>query len=576
MVLFFLGVSILDLIGLGLIGPYIALVLDTGTMDGMLGRFVEFFGLPKDPKHVLINFGIILIFIFLIKGFFGIGIHWVIIHFGQRQQMRIRSSLMQYFQSMPYSLYLRRNSSEYIYSIQVLTGQFSSAVITLLRIVSEGIVGIVIISMLAWTNIAALTLLLSFLIIMVLGYDSIFKKRSIFLGKKANESSTALVKGINEGIEGIKEIRVLGHEKFFLNKVKEGARQLAVYFVKHQLIQVGPRYLLEFLMVSFVVLLISGMMFFDQNLKTLLPTIGVFGVAALRLMPLANVFSGGLVQLRFSRDAVLKLYSDQEQLSHPSWESMTRDDASSSARPDEKIFDTFRSLELQNLNFRYTNTLGNTLQNISLEILAGESVGLIGSSGSGKTTLVDVFLGLLEPHEGSICYNGKPLQQNLSGWRSQVAYLPQEVFLIDSTLRENIILGTEEEDFDESLFKEALRQARIKEVVEQLPKGHDTFLGEHGIRLSGGQRQRVALARAFYHKRSVLVMDEATSALDHETEQEIVEEIKHLKGKITLIVIAHRMTTVGHCDRIYRLDKGNLIESGTPENMLKLKKIINA
>jgi ABC-type multidrug transport system fused ATPase/permease subunit len=176
---------------------------------------------------------------------------------------------------------------------------------------------------------------------------------------------------------------------------------------------------------------------------------------------------------------------------------------------------------------------------------------------------------LLVPQSGDVEFNGQLLQNNLEEWRSQVAYLPQQVFLIDNSLRGNVALGEEESEIDEIRLREALRQARLSELVEQLPQGVDTILGERGVRLSGGQRQRIALARAFYHGRSVLVMDEATSALDNETEKEIIAEIQRLKGKKTMIVIAHRLTTVQHCDRIYRLEQGKIVEEGTPEQVLK-------
>ncbi len=176
---------------------------------------------------------------------------------------------------------------------------------------------------------------------------------------------------------------------------------------------------------------------------------------------------------------------------------------------------------------------------------------------------MDVLLGLLEPQLGKIQYNYQPRQERVAEWRANVAYLPQQVFLIDTTLRCNVALGVLEEEIDEQRFSDALQKARLSELVQELPDGVETIIGERGIRLSGGQRQRVALARAFYHGRSVLVMDEATSALDYETEHEVVEEIKQLKGQKTIIVIAHRLTTVQPCDRIYRLDKGKIVEQGS-------------
>ena len=214
------------------------------------------------------------------------------------------------------------------------------------------------------------------------------------------------------------------------------------------------------------------------------------------------------------------------------------------------------------------------MKDISLEIRAGESIALIGPSGSGKTTLVDLLLGLLEPQQGEVRYNGKSIDTSLDEWRSNVAYLPQQVFLIDNTIRCNVALGCNETEIDDLKVCESLKKAKLSEFVDQLPQGIYTKIGERGVRISGGQRQRIALARAFYHERNVLVLDEATSALDYEIEQEIVDEIKHLKGEKTMIVIAHRLSTVRHCDRIYKLNQGKIIECGTPNEIINFDDII--
>ena len=213
--------------------------------------------------------------------------------------------------------------------------------------------------------------------------------------------------------------------------------------------------------------------------------------------------------------------------------------------------------------FFYPDSKNNALENISLEIHAGESIGFIGPSGSGKTTLLDALLGLFEPQKGVIEYNSRNIKNNLKEWQSQIAYIPQEIFLIHGSLRHNVALGINEEDIDDNRLNESLRQARLSDMVENLPEGVNTILGERGIRFSGGQRQRVALARAFYHGRNILVMDEATSALDSETEKEIVSEIERLKGNKTMIVIAHRLTTLKHCDRIYKLQDGKIVNMGS-------------
>jgi ATP-binding cassette, subfamily B, bacterial PglK len=564
-----LAASILDLASLGLIGPYVAVVIDPRALDGQLGAVIEHIGLPREKNSLLMALGFSLLAIFATKAIAAIGIQWVIIRFSQRQQVRLRLFLMQAYQTLPYGEYLRRNSSQFIYSIQSLTGQFSIVVQFLLRSMSDGVIGLVILSFLIWSNGVTPVFLLAVLGAMVLGYDLLFRRKLKNYGYQVNQANTKMVQGISEGIEGLKEIRILGYESYFFRRVSAGARKMARFQGNQRIIQTAPRYLLEFMVVTFVVLLTLSLLFGGQGLDTLVPTISVFGVAILRLFPMANTLSNSLAQLRFSRDGVDRLQHDLRELEQLQIRGpLTTSSNRAITKSRDKYSARFKKLELQGVNFQYQGSPQEALRGISCEIRAGESVGLIGASGSGKTTLVDVFLGLLEPKSGRILYNGQPLARTLLDWRRQVAYLPQEVFLIDSSLRQNIALGVGEGDIQDLAVQEALRRASLQGLVDQLPAGIETELGERGVRLSGGQRQRVALARAFYHDRDILIMDEATSALDEATEREIVHEIKRLKGHVTMIVIAHRLSTVQYCDRIYRLDQGCIVDVGTPKELL--------
>jgi ATP-binding cassette, subfamily B, bacterial PglK len=570
LIILFISSSFIDLAGLGLIGPYVALVVSLNSLtEGRLHDFIVLIGLPLEQKALLTLLGLTLVGVFMLKAVIAIYINQSIIIFSQKQQVRLKLFLMQAYQEMPYSDYLKRNSAEYIHAIQSYTASYGSVLQTGLKTISDGIVGIAILVMLAWTNGPALGLLVFLLGSMVFGYDRLFRKKIRSYGKKVNEAGICMVQGIHEGIEGLKEIRILGKEQNFYQMVNRGASKSSKYQVKSQLITTAPRFILEFLLVVFVVTLVIGSIQLGNNLQALVPTLGLFGFAALRLMPSANSISTSLISIRFNRHAISLLYADLVALKE------TRQ-TKSSTDPVLKKDGYFRDLTFRDVQFTYQKTKCPALKHVTFNIRSGESIGLIGPSGAGKTTMVDVLLGLLEPEKGEIYYNGKDLFESLDEWRAQVAYLPQQVFLIDNSLRNNIALCTEDEEIDDAQLHEAIRQARLTELVEQLPDGVETILGERGIRLSGGQRQRVALARAFYHGRSVLVMDEATSALDNETEQEIVEEIRHFKGKKTMIVIAHRLTTVQHCDRIYRLENGEINETGTPDQVLNNKKAASA
>jgi ATP-binding cassette, subfamily B, bacterial PglK len=564
LVFLFLIASTLDLIGLGLIGPYVALVINSDkVMDNWISVLMVRLGAPDGPIEILITLSLGLVVVFFVKAIMAIFINHAILQFCLGKEHRLRLFLMEAYQRLPYTEYLKRNSSEYIYSVQMLAGTYSNGVLqSLLRFTSEGLVAIVIVAMLAWTNIEALTILILLLGVVVVVYDRLFRKKTHDYGYQVVEHTTRIVQGINEGIEGFKEVRILGKEDYFHGIVRDNSMAYRQAAIRSTLISQAPRFIFEAVLISFLVLLVIGTLWLGQGLEQLAPTLGIFGMAALRLMPCANVFIGSITNLRFANHGTSLLYDDLQQLK--AFEA--REATSKSLRT--PVREGFKRLQLKEVHFQYPGASHKALADISLVLTAGESIGLVGPSGSGKTTMVDVILGLLEPQAGELLYNDHPLQQSLSAWRCDVAYLPQQVFLIDNTLRRNVALGVEDGDIDDHLLLEALDQARLAEVVEQLPQGVETFLGERGVRLSGGQRQRVALARAFYHKRNVLIMDEATSALDNETEQEIVEAIRRFKGQKTMVVIAHRLTTVQHCDRIYQLDNGRIVKVGSYEDVV--------
>jgi ABC-type bacteriocin/lantibiotic exporter with double-glycine peptidase domain len=399
--------------------------------------------------------------------------------------------------------------------VQQLTGQFQGVLQQLLRTISDVLVALVILGLLVWENAVALSLLVLLAGGTLLAYYCLYRKRIRNYGRHQNFAAREMVQGIHEGLEGLKEIRILGREAHFYKMLRRGAEEVSFNQRRYQLIRQVPRNLLEAVLVIFVVLLVLLAMSSGAKTEALLGTLGLFGVASIRLMPMASQLAATMTTLRFQRDAVSRLHNDLHQVQALSTKEIVKSKENSAA--------PFASLALQQIHYQYPNTKQPALISLDLEIKVGESIGLVGPKGSGKTTLVDVLLGLLEPQFGKMEFNGRSLLENLGQWCSQVPYLPQQVFLIDDSLRCNVALGEEELEIDETRLREASRQARQTELLEHLPKGMNTILEERGIRLSGGQRQRVALARAFYHGRSVLVMDEATSALDNESEKTCAE-----------------------------------------------------
>ena len=558
--LFFL-LSLLDIAGIGLIGPYVSLVIDPEIAKELIYKHIPWFGVTSDANLLLI-FSFILILIFFAKTLFGIWINYIIIKFSFVQKLNLTETLMNNYQNMPYILYLKRNSSEYINTTISLVDVYAIGVIQRgMKMLCDIIVGITILVLLAFTNLTALLILMGLLGPFIVGYDRLFRNKMKLFGEKSNIESIRTVKGIHEGLEGLKEIRVLGNEEYFFNEVREGVTNNNTYSLFHQIIKIIPRYLIEFLLISFIVILVIMTLVSGSNLQMLLPTLAVFGFAAVRLLPTANMISTGITTFRFERDSVRRLYNDVKNIDNSKLSEKNK-------ATNLHVGEPFRKLELKNIYFRYPNAKINALNNINLVIKSGDSIGIIGESGSGKTTLIDTILGLLDLKNGEMLFNDKAVKDNLNLWHKHIAYLPQQVFLIDNKLKMNVALGVREDDIDEALMYKSLKMASLGSLIEELPDGVDTVLGERGVRLSGGQRQRIALARALYHKRDILVMDESTSALDNETEKEIVKEIKALKGTITMIVIAHRTSTIEHCDVIYKLNKGSIIDFGPPKKML--------
>lgn len=554
LVVVFLMISLLDLAGLGLIAPYISLIINPDEIHNyhILSKFIKASGIPYHQKNILIILGISLVAVILVKTIVGIYIIRLILLFGNKQLVRLRSTLMHSYQQMQYKDYLQRNSSEYVHAVINYCSSYNSVVQALLSTTSEAIICFAIIIMLAYTNIYALVILVLLLGSSIIIYDRIFKVKVKSYGIQYNNSLTAMVKGVHEGLEGFKELRILGAERYFYKIVHKNSFDASDKIVKSQLISAAPRYMLELILISFLVIFIVVTLLMAIDLLSILPSLGVFGFAALRLLPSSNIFSNCLSKLRFHRHAINQLYSRIKILD--------LDKINTKSNQYLKL-EKFNSLNFVNVSAKYETSKIPSLQKVNFEIRTGESIGIHGQSGSGKTTFLDVLLGLIEPNEGHILYNGTPLTKNISSWRSQVAYLPQQIFLIDNTLKCNVALGLENKEIDEQLLKKSLHQARLTELVEQLPNGIDTLIGERGVRLSGGQRQRIALARAFYHDRNVIVMDESTSSLDNETEKQIVDEINRLKGIKTLIIIAHRLSTLECCDRLYEFNDGKIINT---------------
>ncbi len=539
---------------IGLIGPFLGIVF--GGIDNLPKPLVRTLSLTDyNQTDIVALIAIILVSIYAIKSIFSALIMKTVIDFSQNQQVHLRRKLITAYQNMPYSKVIQRNSSDYVNAIQILVPNFANLVMFCLQALGDSIVAIMIIGFLAWTNPFAFGFLAIVTGICLLLFDWFIRNRMIAAGQRSNVSSSSIVRHTNESLRGFKEIRVLKQEQFFNQNLVNSASTFASSQILINFFSMLPKYIFEMIIIIFIcgVSVVASRVIEDP--VSLIPTLGVFGMASIRLVPLARSLSFTLGRIRSSKDTVVKLARDLEQTEYEA-ETLSSEKPTVTSGLKEQV----QTIGLNRVSFTYPGNTKKALNKISLIINAGNHIGIIGSSGAGKTTLVDTLLGLLPPSEGQVLFNGKDITNSPDILWQNVAYLPQEIFIIDGTVAQNIALGVNENMVDQKQLQHAISKAQMRRVIKGLPNGLLTNLGENGFKLSGGQRQRIALARAFYFNRSILVLDEATSSLDIKIEKNIIDYLKNLKSKVTVISITHRVQSLKHSDQIFEISNGKLTE----------------
>ncbi|MDF1756303.1 MAG: ABC transporter ATP-binding protein [Verrucomicrobiales bacterium] len=540
-----------ELLGIGIILPVLAVL--AGESDGFSFPGIDWIrnALPEGKFSVAI--GGVLIGLFLMKNLF-LGFQaWVQQRFIFRVQERLSFRLLQKYLSLPYPFHLKRNSAQLIRNAtsemsQLVFNVVSPSMVLLTEIiVVAGIVGFLLIVYPAGTCTAAVILVLACCI-----YYAMVHRRLNRIGKQRLVHEGLRIQHIQQSLGGVKEVKLLGCEKTFLadyqthnQLVARASRLLAVS------IQLPRLYLEVVGVVAFSAIL--GMTVYEgQSFAVVMPALGAMAVAAMRLIPSANRIVTSITLLRFGSHGIDTISS--EMLS----------DADSDAIRDtgdgEVAGMTFADrLVVDRVSFTYENVSEPALSDVSFEIVKNTSTGIVGPSGSGKSTLVDLLLGLLKPQSGEILVDQKNIHNNIRFWQDRIGYVPQQIFLYDDSLRRNVAFGIPAESIDDERVSKVLGMADLGDFLAELPDALDTSLGERGVRLSGGQRQRIGIARALYRDPQILVFDEATSALDYESEERVMETIRGIQGHRTVIIVAHRLSTVAQCEQLLRIEAGRLV-----------------
>lgn len=558
LLLIFFSSSLLDVIGLGLIGAFLLLIVNFSKVMHQLPLEIQQQASHFSEHTVIIFVGICLVIAFIFKAAWGIFSQKSIINFTSQFATCSKIRLISGYQTVGYSFHLQQNSALLINKISLIDGFTNNVLSVTLNMLSSFLVVFGVIACLVVVHPIVTLLLAMMTVLIFFSYEFFVKNTVIQMGKILTIAGGEINKSVLQTLGGLKEIRVLGKEEFFLNKIKNIVSVYVHAISTYNSLQLVPRYAVESAASIFLVIVVLGAMLFGVSPVNMIPTLGVFAAACIRLLPVVSQLIGQFGQLRSAGYATSTLYDEINIL-----QNLNETDLSVTHDGSRQPFTQF---SFRHISFRYENTKQNALENVSLSISKGQSVGLMGKSGAGKSTLVSIILGLLKPDSGELLVDGMSIH-NLRAWLNNFAYIPQSIFLLDDTLKRNIAMGTADHEINEQKLNTALAMAQLLDVVASLPQGVDTIIGENGIRLSGGQRQRVALARAFYYEREIIVMDEATSALDNETEREVIHSIRQLHGVKTLIVIAHRLTTLQYCDVVYKLENGVVVKQGAYEEV---------
>ncbi|MCU0754833.1 MAG: ABC transporter ATP-binding protein/permease [Xanthomonadales bacterium] len=530
--------SVFDLLGVALIIPFLALVIGGRDANVWLPEFVK--GLAGEHLIEVVGLGLIGMFTLKALGIFVV--QGLIVRFSERIRASVMVRLLSAYQRKTYRWHLSMNSGELINRVMYVSNTFSNSFIgSGLRLTADLLV-FMLIGLLIFAVDPQAFLLLVFLLGSVgIIVHQVVRRRSAMVTRENMNLYGAAIQSVNQAVGGLREIRLIGCEPYFLARLSQVADRIVDNSTRLTILQLVPRNSIELAIIVFIVtIVLLGVR--EGAAGTLVPVLGMIGASAVRLAPAATSLLSNFNALRANRVLVDRLYVDLT----------TEEDLLPEVPSGARAAIAMQSVELDRVWFRYGAQLQWVLRGHSMRIEAGESVGLMGPSGAGKSTVADLLLGFLEPERGAIRVNGAD-DFDRRRWQASVAYIPQVPYLLDDTLRRNIALGVADADIDEARVLAAVEGASLSALLERLPEGLDTPLGERGVRISGGQRQRVSIARALYHDRSLIVMDEATSALDEQTELEIIETIRSLRGRKTLVIIAHRESTLACCDRIERL-----------------------
>lgn len=549
--------AILEACSIGLVIPVITTLLDPEAVkgEGYLGNVYRFLGLESTSQFTIVML-VAIIAAFVLKNIFLYFQNVVQLRFVYTNQFSTSRRMMINFMERPYEYYLNADTSVIQRSITSDVNNMYGLILSSLQLVSEMIMFVVLVIVLMTQDPLMIFTIALLLVAVLLIIKCILKPIMIKAGEDNQEYYSGLYKWIDQSVMGIKEIKIANKENYFINEYSKCGAGYVDAVQKYNIYNATPRLLIETVCIAGLVLYLIIQIASGKEVTAMITQIGVFAVAAMRLLPSANRINNYLTSISYFEPFFMGVSDNlQEEIND---RSVNYSAQAYEARKEICKLPVREKIELKGIVYKYPNTEVLIFDHADMVIPVGCSVGVVGTSGAGKTTIIDVLLGLLTIQEGRILADGVEVREHYEEWLKNIGYIPQTIFMIDASIRKNVAFGVPDEEIDDNKVWEALKETQLDEFVRGLPEGLDTGIGERGIRLSGGQRQRIGIARALFEDPEVLVLDEATSALDNETEAAIMDSINRLHGRKTLVIIAHRLQTIEKCDMVYRVEKGRI------------------
>lgn len=545
--------SFLELLGVTIFMPFIEIIMTPESIydSELLSGIFQLLGYTQ-IEEFLAFLAVSIIIIYVVKNLF----LWIqqdlILKFSYNTQMRLSTKLLSTYLKEPYTFHLNKNIAVLQRSLQEDTNMFLQMLLHLLQLVAEISVCIALGVYLYIVSQSITAVILVLLIICVGAFTLITKRFSKTLGKESQLYKAKLYQWVNQSLGGVKEVKVLNRERYFVDSYNKYYKLFIRGARINRLLSITPKYIVETVcMAGLLSAVIIKMFFGRKGMMDFIPQLAVFAVAAFRLLPSVGRINEHVNNILYASPSVELIYHDLKEI---------EDYEEESGKQEDMAWQFEDGIYVKNISYTYPGAETPVLHDANCVIPKGKTVAFIGSSGAGKTTMADVILGLLAPQFGKIKVDNLNVYKNLDLWRKHLGYIPQVIYLSDDTIRNNVAFGIRQEEIDDKAVEEALKKAQLSEFIDALPEGLDTLVGDRGVRLSGGQRQRIGIARALYHDPEILVLDEATSALDNETETAVMESIESLQGMKTMIIIAHRLTTIKNADIIYEVVDKKVVE----------------